>query len=381
MTSERAQNERASQEAAPKQRVVVEAAYCTRAAGSDCARCARICPHGAILLPEGTHAPEIDHAACNGCGVCFGICDAFASTHLTMADLHARIRRIATSGRRAYLTCRENVFPGLAVDSNVVVLPCISMVPPELWTLLLAENIRLSVACDFKYCEDCARAGAIGAALFPRAIEMAEARTGGEVKFSYRIPEKKSLVDKYARDNETTDRRAAFEGLFSDVTEIASGKRRLRNSEVLADYYQKKERMRAISKLNLASENPLPQLSPEGFVSTCLFPRQKWLLEAVGRKPEIAPRVPIALSTTDMSLCDGSHACVDACPTGARQIDRTNGKVALDPTLCVGCGICVDACPRGAASVEEATAEAYLPTLTAEGEVGELKEGRQHKRA
>jgi ferredoxin len=47
----------------------------------------------------------------------------------------------------------------------------------------------------------------------------------------------------------------------------------------------------------------------------------------------------------------------------------------------VGCGICVDACPRGAASVEEATAEAYLPTLTAEGEVGELKEGRQHKRA
>lgn len=354
---------------APKTKVVVIHDYCIRAKGADCDRCERACPHGSISF-DTRNRPVVDNASCTGCGVCYGICDAFSSTHLTMLDLHARIRRIAASGQRAYLTCRENIFPDFVPDTNVVVLPCLSMVPPELWTLLLTENIRTSIACDLVYCEDCERAGVVGGALFPRAIELAETRTGKKIRFSTVIPEKQKLLEKYA-ENDTLGRRQAFTGLVSDVGEIATGKRRLRNSEVLQDYYEKKERQRAIARLNLVEDSAFNKLVPQGHVKHTRFPKQQMLLEAVERQPDIADKIPLAISTTDASLCVQAYDCVSACPTGAREPDTETGEVKLDARLCIGCGICVDACQQGACELEETTAAIYVPNATDKEEATE----------
>lgn len=348
-------------------KVAVVKQYCTHAAGSDCARCLLCCPHDAITLEEGK-APKVDRDACTGCGICFGVCDAFASTHLTMADLHARLRRIAVSGRRAYLTCRENVFPGLDVDTNVVVLPCLSMISPDMFTLLMAENIRLTIACDLSYCEDCSRAGALGGMLYPQAIKVAEDRTGQKVLFTYRIPEKQTLVGKYTDGEDPLGRRQAFTGFADDIAEIATGKRHLRNSTVLQDYYQKKERQRASALVNLADESAFDDFKPAGHVRKVLFPQKKCVLEAVQRRPDIAGSIPVAVSATDLSLCTDAHHCVESCPTGARGIDKGSGKLSFDNRLCVGCGICVDACEQGACSVEEATAAIYVKDDAPEGQ-------------
>lgn len=338
-------------------KIVVVKQYCTHAFGSDCERCIHCCPHDAIAL-EGGKAPVVDARACTGCGICIGVCDAFASTRVSVHDLHARLRRIATSGRRAYLTCKENVFPELDIDTNVMVLPCLSMLSPDFLTLLLAENIRLTVTCDLKYCEDCERAGNLGGSLFPRAIEIAEQRTGEKVLFTYKIPERESIVQKYAGDD-PLGRRQAFTGFAGDIAEIASGKRHLHNSKVLQDYYQKRERQRASAMLNLADESAFGNFAPDGHVRGVLFPQKKMVLEAVQRRPDIAGNIPLAISITDMSLCCNDQSCVDACPTGARNIDRASLQMTFDAKLCVGCGICVDACPHGACSVEETTAEIY----------------------
>lgn len=348
--------------AEPSVKLVVIKDYCTRGKGAECDRCTRACPHGAIAFDENDY-PVVDDDACTGCGICYGICDAFSSTRVTLNDLHARIRRIATTGHRAFLTCHENVFPGLQVDTNVIVLPCLSMLSPEFWTLLLAENIRVSVACDLTYCDDCERAGAIGGALFPRAIEMAEERTGQKVLFAYRIPEKQKLVDKYAANDDPLGRRAAFTGLASDAAEIASGKRRLRNSEVLQDYYEKKERQRAAAQLNLSDDNVLNKLVPQGHMKRTLFPKQKMVLEALERQPSIAENIPVAVSITDADLCEQTYACVKTCPAGARCPHEETGIIEIDERLCIGCGICVDTCPHGACSLEEATASVYLAKL------------------
>lgn len=343
-------------------KVVVVKQYCTHAAGSDCERCLLCCPHDVITLEEGK-APKVDDALCTGCGICFGVCDAFGSTRLTLRDLHVRLQRIATSGRRAYLTCKENVFPDMNPDTNVVVLPCLSMMSPEMFTLLLSENIRLTVACDLSYCEDCTRGGELGGSLFPRAIQIAEERTGEHVLFSFRIPERQTLVEKYT-DDDPLGRREAFAGFAGDFAEIASGKRRLRNSTVLQDYYVKKEQQRAAALVNLADESVFDNFKPAGGVRKVLHPRQKMVLEAVQRRPDIASSIPVAVSVTDSDACCQAHDCIEACPTGARALE--DGALSFDARLCVGCGICVDACKHAACSVEETTAEIYVDNATAE---------------
>ncbi len=339
----------------PKQRLVVLPEFCTHAAGSDCERCLYCCPKDAISLPTDKEAPTVDHDACNGCGICFGICDAFASTRMNMFDLHARIRRIAENGQRAYLTCKENVFPGFEVDTNVVVLPCLSMMSPEMWTLILAEGIRVTIACDLKYCEGCERGGELGGELFAHCVSLAEERTGEKVLFTFRIPEKKKLLEQYA-ENEVNDRRSVFAGFAADAANIATGKRRLRNSEVLRDYYERRERQRAVMRLHLASENPYPDFAGQG--KRTMFPKQQMVLETVEARPETAPLIMVAVSQTDMQLCTGRGDCASSCPTGARIFDGS--AMHFDERFCVGCGICVDACANGACSIEERTAEIYV---------------------
>lgn len=67
------------------------------------------------------------------------------------------------------------------------------------------------------------------------------------------------------------------------------------------------------------------------------------------RYPETSPDLPHAargLPELDVVRCDGSAACVDACPTGA--IVLADSIWSLDAGACIFCGACARACPRDA---------------------------------
>ena len=341
------------------QRIVVLRDFCLRVHGADCERCALACPHGAVSFAEAG-APVIDGDACTRCGICLGVCDAFSSTRVTMADLHARIRRIALRGERAVLTCKENVFPGLEPAANVVVLPCLACLSPEFWTLVLAEGIDVTIAADLSYCTDCARAGEMGELLYAHAVETAEEWSGRSVGFSDVIPEKENLLRDLA-DPSGVDRRSAFSNLVGEVGDIASGKRRLRNSEVLQEFYERRERARALARLNLGNGTEFNDFVPEGLTKRTMQPKRQMLLEALERDPGIAARVPLVLSETDCALCTDALSCAAVCPTGARRPDPADGTLAYDARYCIGCGLCVGACPEGAVELVETTAETLLP--------------------
>lgn len=355
---EQADGPSADTEGRPNQ-IVVLRDYCTRVRGADCSRCALACPHDAIGFAEDGR-PTIDADVCTRCGICLGICDAFSSSRVTMIDVHARIRRIALRGEDVVLTCKENVFPGLEPAANVVVLPCLACLSPEFWTLVLAEGIDVTIAADLSYCADCARAGEMGELLYAHAVETGEAWSGRSVGFSDVIPEKENLVRDLANPA-GVDRRSAFTNLVGEVGDIASGKRRLRNSEVLQEFYERRERARALARLNLGNGTEFNDFVPEGLTRRTMQPKRQMLLEALERDPGIAARVPLVLSETDCARCTDALSCAAACPTGARRPDPADGTLAYDPRYCIGCGLCADACPEGAVELVETTAEALLP--------------------
>ena len=340
------------------QRIVVLRDFCTRTKGADCERCALACPKDALSFSEdGT--PLIDADACTRCGICLGICDAFSSTRVTMADLHGRMRRIALRGEDVVVTCKENIFPGLEPAANVVVLPCLACLSPEFWTLLLAENIPVKVAADLSYCADCERAGEMGEMLAAHAIETAEAWSGRSVGVMDVIPEKENLLKDLA-DPAGVDRRSAFTNLVGDVSDIASGKRRLRNSEVLQEFYERRERSRALARLNLGNGIEFNDFVPEGRTRKTLQPKRRLLLEALERDPSLASRIPLVISETDCEQCTNALACTQVCPTGARFPNPGDGSLAFDARYCIGCGLCVDVCSEGAVELVETTAEVLL---------------------
>ena len=282
---EQADGPSADAEGRPNQ-IVVLRDYCTRVRGADCSRCALACPHDAIGFAEDGR-PTIDADACTRCGICLGICDAFSSSRVTMIDAHARIRRIALRGEDVVLTCKENVFPGLEPAANVVVLPCLACLSPEFWTLVLTENIPVRIAADLAYCADCERAGEMGEMLYSHAVETAEEWSGAKVGYLDEIPEKENLVRDLANP-EGVDRRSAFTNLVSDVGDIASGKRRLRNSDVLQQFYERKERARARARLNLVDGVQFNDFVPQGRTKHVMWPKRQLLLEAIDRNPDIA---------------------------------------------------------------------------------------------
>lgn len=337
------------------QRIVVLRDFCTRTCGTDCERCVLACPTNALSLNDAG-LPAINSDACTSCGICLGICDAFSSTRVTMTDVHARIRRIALRGEDVILTCKENIFPGLEPAANVVVLPCLAALSPELWTLILSENIPVKIAADMAYCTDCARAGEMGEMLYGHAIETAEEWSGRKVGYADAIPEKENLVKELA-DPTGVDRRSAFANLMGDVGDIASGKRRLRNSEVLQEFYERRERSRALASLNLGDDQQFNNFAPEGRTKKTLWPKRRMLLEAIERDGDIAARVPIIVSETDLTRCTNTLACTQFCPTGARSPSPDDGTLSFDVRYCIGCGLCVEACPEAAVELVETTAE------------------------
>lgn len=333
--------------------------YCVRPHGGSCERCKIACPAQAISFENESAVPSIDAQACTKCGVCMGVCDAFTSSTTTTLRLYEHLRRVAMRGEIVYLTCKENVFPDFQPAKNVTVLPCLACMPPELWALLLAQNAPLCIACDLKYCEDCPRAAGRGELLFTRAVEMAEAWSGGAVRFDREMPELEESTHTVARDQ--FGRREAFDSVKDDAIDIISGKRRLKNSDTLKDVYRKKERKRMQDMLNLTEGDVINEFAESGRTRQTMPPRRRMLLEALCAKPDMAGNIDLVVSTTNHETCVECLDCTKKCPTGARTISAENGSLSYDARYCIGCGICVDTCPTDSIDLVEANLADMLP--------------------
>lgn len=341
-------------------RVIAADELCLNPRGGACERCVEACPANAVALDEAG-APVVDEEACTGCGVCVGVCDAFAPVTVTLADLHERLRRCARGGEEAVVACELMAAEAEGEPApNVAVVPCLAALPAEFWARALAEGVDVCVACDFARCDGCARAGEAAEALFAGAIERAQEWTGREVRVRGAVPAAASLVERLVSAEEA-DRRGYLEGVAREVADIASGDYRRRRSDALQDFYARRERLRASARVLRPPDVARPnRFCAGGVEQRLMMPRRQMLLDALAADPSVAGRVEVVLSGTDATRCDDCLACADACPTGARLPSAVDGALAFDALYCVGCGLCAAACPTGAAHVEATDARAFL---------------------
>ena len=236
------------------QRILVLRDLCIRTRGADCTRCGEACPKGALSFPEGK-PPVIDDAACSLCGICQGTCDAFASTSYTLTQAHADARRAAMGARPAIITCAENVSEQDDLASNVVALPCLAMLPAELWAALLAEGADVQVAIDMERCETCTKAGGPAQALYAERIAQAEEWTQRNVGFAPSLPQAadEGLLAGLANAGADGDRRSLFTDMLSQLKDAASGTMRERTDARLQTLREQNERLAAHQRLDLGN--------------------------------------------------------------------------------------------------------------------------------
>ena len=335
----------------PRERIVALPSWCTAPRGSGCTRCAAACPTGAISLNDGT--PVIDEAQCTRCGICAGVCDAFAWERFTLKDLFERARTEAEEEGYACFTCNDHLFPGVVPRSNVLVLPCLAAVPPEFWTALLAADVPVKLYLDESYCEGCPTAGALGPALFAHALESAQDGTGANIGRVKELPERELLLAAWSHAD-GQDRRGMLSTLFHESKEIADGTHRKRNAAAVSDFREKQERMHA--KARIRSE---ASAGSAWMPSKQAWPRQELMVQAAKATPVRAALMERYCSTTDCQKCTGAHECISACPTGARTAITDSDCPEVDPKLCIACGACIGSCPTGACDFAAITAQAY----------------------
>ena len=349
----------------PRERILPLRSYCSHVGGSGCTRCAAVCPHGAVSV-SAEDGPRIDADACTRCGLCMGVCDAFASLRITLADLYERCLRHAQEGGPVVFTCNDHVFPGLDPHPNVIVLPCLASVPPEFWTALLAQGITVGIHCDRTYCETCTVAGPQAPALFRHALKTAQSWSGREITIAEEIPERGTVLEMYT-ESEELDRRGIFARAAREGMDIASGAHRRRNSGTVNGFHEQRERMRAEGRVR-TSTGPSLAAHTSGVNPPLMWPRQELLTKALQANPLRAPKIERYVAVTDEALCEGSGICADVCPTHARQKDPETGAVTFDQRYCIACGCCIANCPAGACDFEQTTALSLIEHLLAESE-------------
>ena len=338
----------------PDPAVLVLREMCVNAYGGTCDRCVRACPMGCIEL-GADGVPRIDREGCTLCGICLGICDAFTSNDVTMADLASRVRRASYRGEGVVITCPMNMPDDYEPAGNVVEVPCLAALSPEFWTLALSQGIELTIAADLARCVDCVRGGNVAEMLYTHAIECAQEWTGREVALIDEVPAERGLVGEFASQGHF-DRRGAFAHVAGSVADVTTGEYRRRNSSVLQDFYERRDRMRANVRLIGSSLPEGNRFVAGGLSKRTMQPKRRMLQEAIEANPSVAERVTLTLSATDEALCENCLDCTRCCPTGARLPNAQTGRLDYDARYCIGCGLCVKACPEGAVSMRDASA-------------------------
>ena len=380
-----------------------------------CTRCLKGCPAQALKIPAADGLPKVT-GSCLHCGLCVELCPttAISTMRETPQMLAQRLIDACLKTKRLVITCERTVallrmrskgenadetdvkefdeFEKLRKNHQVRVVPCLGMMGPELWFILLNEIgysqlQKLDILLPFEQCKTCpVNTKAIAERMFESAIGIAERWTNHSVGLYAAASEaSKASYSLLAPLREATsreasfDRRDAFTGAFKSLRDVWNNAVEAAQFEAVLNMTSAEEaqlkRQRRDAYMNtvlgrrlaankqaaprdlLSSRDPQPLTSKSS--GTQVVPKRYLLVESLGCNPANAGTVALRVSATNEAACIGCERCLKACVLQARSLNK-NQKAFVDALTCIGCGACVNVCRESACSFATISGNAFL---------------------
>lgn len=314
---------------------------CLRSAagGKDvCHRCADVCPVSALTFHDALVTVGDN---CRSCGLCIAECptEALIAHRQMSRQLYDRIARAASTYEQCYITCTRAL--GRLPQDNEILLPCVGVIPRELWFSLLAEFDNISVYLPLGICDRCRTT--TGEAYFSDAIADAEEYSCEHVGLEV---EESALTHEQSR---AYKRRQFVSGIAQAGTQFAS-----RGVPALAGAQAVAQRIRAhtqrINDLQRALEQATGAQNAQSR-RRLLTQKRKFVLSTLQTHPDLAQGMSWDVPTCDMSRCTMCGECTRACTQHACVLDE-EGHFSVEPAYCINCAACIQVCPEDALTMQ-----------------------------
>lgn len=307
-----------------------------------CTRCLDICPTDAIEIGERTVKITDD---CRKCGLCVMICpvEVFLTQKSMAKGMYDKIARVASAYEKVYISCtRAFGRLGRTPKENEIILPCVGVMPRELWFSLLVEYDNIEVYLPLGICDKCKTS--TGEMAYSEEIAAAEEYSRAQVALE--------IDDKNLQHEQTRSyKRGQFvNSVVKSGQALASAANpTLAGAAAIAKKIQ--EHSNQLYEMQRALETQVGEKTTTQR-RRILTQKRKLLLATLQKRPAFAKR----FSDLEVPVCDSTKCtlcgdCVETCSVRAIDLSK-NGRIVVEEAYCTNCGACALICPEDALEMQ-----------------------------
>ncbi|MDR7236933.1 4Fe-4S binding protein [Neobacillus drentensis] len=316
----------------------IEPNLCTRIISpkGSCNSCIDYCPTNSITIMK--NKIEINDQ-CVECGLCTTVCptSAISLQRPSLNQLVTDIIQKYAKNERVYLHCKRMPISNSEISS--VTVPCLGMIPREVWVSISRMCENLAVYHPVECCRHCEVSQ--GEDVWRKELGAGEAMSGKRFLITAEIQKSKQ------QPQYDHNRRSFFTTLFSEIksTNKLAIQEALGGSEVQS--YREKLQDDPMSKVK-KEWSAVSTSIVEKVTNESAFPymnKRKLILEEIMKSDSLQKRNDYRLPTI-LPDCNFCGACTTLCPTNAlskEEKDRCT-TITLQPHKCVDCHLCEDIC-------------------------------------
>jgi NAD-dependent dihydropyrimidine dehydrogenase PreA subunit len=332
----------------------VEANLCTHLISpkSTCHRCVEQCPTKSISFTKKQIAVDEN---CLECGLCSTVCptNALLFSRLPLKQVIADVVHLCEQQEQVYLHCEKMPVSDRSVTT--VSVPCLGMIPREVWVTVLSKCQNLSIYHPDLGCSNCDIT--TGERVWKQELHAGEKMASSSIEITSTIT--------YSPKQETydKDRRDFLSSFFKEIksTNKLAFRELIGNPEVQS--YQEKIQENSLSKVKKEWEAVSNQIF-EKMTHESAYPymNKRALLLAQLQENEILQKqkdIRLPAITSDCNFCS---ACTILCPTDALKMETEHNRqsITLQPSKCVDCSLCEDICFTKSISLQHQSNEMLL---------------------